>query len=342
MIRSAPSISTTGRGRALEAAEVGQQVGLAGRAQLLGALVPADLGEDVDGGRHCRVRLRERGRPARLFAAGPAGVHRAPVPAALYLRSLGPPAASGAPPVPDARQNAFFEHGDAQLFLALARRPRRRAASAPSSTSNFNAFHDNRWGMFGFLEFEDAPDVAAGAARGRRRAWLRGHGRDRMIGPMDFTMNDECGVLIEGYDRDAVHQAALAPAATTSGAARRPGWRRRWTCSCTSSRSPTAPRSCPIVFKLAEQVEPRHGITIRHMSRRSLRARPGPLRRGLQRGLERELGLRRPTPSATSTSTPRRCSSSSTATGSWSPRQPTARRSAVAITVPDINQVLRR
>ena len=35
MIRSAPSISTTGPGRALEAAEVGQQVGLAGGAQLL-------------------------------------------------------------------------------------------------------------------------------------------------------------------------------------------------------------------------------------------------------------------------------------------------------------------
>ena len=35
MIRSAPSISTTGPGRALEAAEVGQQIRLAGGAQLL-------------------------------------------------------------------------------------------------------------------------------------------------------------------------------------------------------------------------------------------------------------------------------------------------------------------
>ena len=34
--------------RALEQAEVGQEVGLAGRAQLLRALVAAGLGEDVD------------------------------------------------------------------------------------------------------------------------------------------------------------------------------------------------------------------------------------------------------------------------------------------------------
>ena len=30
--------------------------------------------------------------------------------------------------------------------------------------------------------------------------WLRARGRDRMVGPMDFTTNDECGVLIDGYD----------------------------------------------------------------------------------------------------------------------------------------------
>ena len=30
--------------------------------------------------------------------------------------------------------------------------------------------------------------------------WLRERGRERMLGPMDFTMNDECGLLIEGFD----------------------------------------------------------------------------------------------------------------------------------------------
>ena len=30
--------------------------------------------------------------------------------------------------------------------------------------------------------------------------WLRERGRDRMVGPMDFTTNDEIGLLIEGHE----------------------------------------------------------------------------------------------------------------------------------------------
>ena len=182
------------------------------------------------------------------------------------------------------------------------------------------------------------------AARAAAERWLRAHGRDRMVGPMDFTINDECGVLIEGFERDADDPHALAPAATTSallrgGRARR----RRWTCSCGSSTSPTATKILPIIFKLAEQVEPRHGDHACARCRGArLRARHRPLRRGLQRGLERELGLRRRTRRRTSTPTRRSSSSSSTSTGSWSPRPRRARRSAVAITMPDVNQVLKQ
>src|SRR3954462_7801278 len=96
-------------------------------------------------------------------------------------------------------QNAFFSHGDAQLFLAC-RDGRVVGRISAHYDDEFNRFHDNRWGMFGFLEFEDAPDILAPlleAAEG----WLRAHGRDHMIGPMDFTMNDESGVMIEGFER---------------------------------------------------------------------------------------------------------------------------------------------
>ena len=56
MIRSAPSISTTGAAGDSSDAEVGQQVRLARGAQLLGALVAADLREDVDGSGHVGCR----------------------------------------------------------------------------------------------------------------------------------------------------------------------------------------------------------------------------------------------------------------------------------------------
>src|SRR5437588_424797 len=31
-------------------------------------------------------------------------------------------------------------------------------------------------------------------------AWLSERGRDRMLGPLDFSTNHECGLLIEGHD----------------------------------------------------------------------------------------------------------------------------------------------
>ena len=55
-------------------------------------------------------------------------------------------------------------------------------------------------GLFGFFECENRQETAH-ALLAAAEDWLRGRGRDRMVGPMDFTTNDECGLLIDGYDR---------------------------------------------------------------------------------------------------------------------------------------------
>ena len=121
--------------------------------------------------------------------------------------------------------------------------------------------------------------------------WLRAHDRDRMYGPMDFSINDECGVLIEGYEREPFIRQPWHP----------PYYRAR--CEEAGLEKAVdlfmyeleiADRSkiLPIVFKLAAEVESRHGIRIRQDDPALAAARPGPLRRGLQRGLERQLGLR--------------------------------------------------
>ncbi len=98
------------------------------------------------------------------------------------------------------RFNAFFKHGEAELFLA--RRDGRVAGRVSAQVDHaFNAHHGNAWGMFGFLEFEDDAEVL-GSLLDVAARWLRERGRDRMVGPMDFTMNDESGVLIEGFERE--------------------------------------------------------------------------------------------------------------------------------------------
>jgi GNAT superfamily N-acetyltransferase len=166
------------------------------------------------------------------------------------------------------RLNVFFKHGDAQLFLA-ERDGRVVGRISAHYDENFNAYHDNRWGMFGFIELEDEPDVLP-ALLEAAEAWLKARGRDRMVGPMDFTVNDEFGVQIEGFEREPMirqpwhppyyavrcEEAGLAKAIDTY----------MWELHI-SDRS----KILPVIFKLAEDVEPRHGIRLRKMSRRGLR-----------------------------------------------------------------------
>lgn len=159
--------------------------------------------------------------------------------------------------------NPFFKHGEAEYFIA--RRDGRVVGRITAQVDrNFNRFHGNRWGMFGFLEFEDDQELVDGllaAADG----WLRQHGCDRMIGPFDFGINDECGVLIEGYDlepmirqpwqppyyRERLEQAGLAKAMDVF----------HWHLSLTDRHD----RMNPILEKLAVRAREKHGITIRKM-----------------------------------------------------------------------------
>ena len=166
------------------------------------------------------------------------------------------------------RLNAFFKHGDAQLFLAERDGAVVGRISAHYDDA-FNAYHGNRWGMFGFLEMTDDPELLP-ALLAAAEAWLRSHGRDRMVGPMDFTMNDESGVLIEGFEREPMikqpwhppYYAARCEEAGLEKAIDLLMWELH-----ISDRS----KILPVIFKLAEEVGPRHGIRVRKMSRRSLR-----------------------------------------------------------------------
>src|SRR5205823_6711935 len=98
----------------------------------------------------------------------------------------------------DPGTNPFFEHADVALFLAWRDGEPVGRISAQVDR-NFNRFQGNEWGLFGFFECEDDPEAAAALLEAAER-WLRVQGRDRMVGPMDFTTNDECGVLVEGHE----------------------------------------------------------------------------------------------------------------------------------------------
>ena len=56
--------------------------------------------------------------------------------------------------------NPFFKHGDAELFLAR-RNGRVVGRISAQVDTDFNTYHDNRWGLFGFLEFEDDQEISS-------------------------------------------------------------------------------------------------------------------------------------------------------------------------------------
>jgi hypothetical protein len=96
--------------------------------------------------------------------------------------------------------NPFFSHGEAKYFLA--RRDGRVVGRITAQVNHaFNRQHESRWGNFGFLEFEDDGDVLP-ALLDAATAWLSARGCERMVGPMDFSMNDESGILIDGFERE--------------------------------------------------------------------------------------------------------------------------------------------
>jgi GNAT superfamily N-acetyltransferase len=101
-----------------------------------------------------------------------------------------------------APSNPFFEHGAAEHFLA------RRGGEVVGRISAIenrlhNEVHGDRVGFFGFFECVDDPAVAA-ALFDAAAGWLRGRARDVMRGPTSFTINDEAGLLVDGFDTPSV------------------------------------------------------------------------------------------------------------------------------------------
>jgi GNAT superfamily N-acetyltransferase len=166
------------------------------------------------------------------------------------------------------RFNSYFSHGDAQLFLA--RRDSRVVGRISAQyDDNFNAHHGNRWGMFGFLELEEDPEILPPLLQAADD-WLRSRGRDHMIGPMDFTMNDESGVMIEGFERVPMIKQPWHPP-YYQRLAEEAGLAKAMDLLMWELQISDREKILPVIFKLAGEVEPRHGIRLRKMSRRSLR-----------------------------------------------------------------------
>jgi hypothetical protein len=98
----------------------------------------------------------------------------------------------------DPRKNPYFRHAEAELFLARKDGQVVGRISAQTCRLRGERYGDGV-GQFGFLEAEDDPAVFE-ALCAAAATWLASRGLTRMQGPFNFSINDELGLLIEGFD----------------------------------------------------------------------------------------------------------------------------------------------
>jgi hypothetical protein len=106
-------------------------------------------------------------------------------------------------------ENPFFRHGEMQLFVA--RRDGRDVGRVAAIVDrNHNEFHGERVVFFGFFEAPDDAEVTR-ALLDAVALWGRERKMTLLRGPANPTLNDECGLLVEGYDSPPVLMMTYNP-----------------------------------------------------------------------------------------------------------------------------------
>jgi len=102
----------------------------------------------------------------------------------------------------DPAKNPFFQHSEVQLFLA-ERDGEVVGTIAGIINHKHNEVHADKvgfWGMFEVIEDYSVAEQLFIAARD----WVKAQGMDTIRGPMNMSVNDECGLLLDAFDSSPV------------------------------------------------------------------------------------------------------------------------------------------
>ena len=99
----------------------------------------------------------------------------------------------------DPKKNPFFEHARAQYWIA---RRGRETVGRISAQIDELAPRNGAGGVVGYFGFFDVPDDAEVAQALLRTAedWLREHGAAVARGPISHSLNEEMGLLVDGFE----------------------------------------------------------------------------------------------------------------------------------------------
>lgn len=96
------------------------------------------------------------------------------------------------------KKNPFFEHAEAQYWIAVQGDKDVGRISAQIDRLVLENI-DQHLGQFGMFESIDNQGVAIALFQAAE-AWLRDKGIQRLRGPYNLSVNEECGLLVNGFD----------------------------------------------------------------------------------------------------------------------------------------------
>ena len=109
----------------------------------------------------------------------------------------------------NAAKNAYFDHAEGQYWLAYREgRPVGRV-SAQVDQLHLERYRDDA-GHFGLIDAEDDQEVFDRLME-TVEAWLGERGMKRVRGPFNLSINEECGLLVDGFDQPAMMLMPFAP-----------------------------------------------------------------------------------------------------------------------------------
>jgi GNAT superfamily N-acetyltransferase len=95
-------------------------------------------------------------------------------------------------------RNPYFDHARVRAWIAYRGSKPVGRISAQIDRLHLQRYQDAT-GFFGLLEAEDDSETFR-ALLSTAETWLRGHGMVRIAGPFNLSINQECGLLVDGFD----------------------------------------------------------------------------------------------------------------------------------------------
>ena len=102
----------------------------------------------------------------------------------------------------DPQKNPAARNLDRQLFLAV-QDGKDVGRIAAFTNPDHDIQHDSETAFFGYFDAGDDPEVLA-ALLNEAQSWARSKGRTRMIGPAQWGVNEEVGLLVDGFEHPNV------------------------------------------------------------------------------------------------------------------------------------------